>query len=130
VFVALVVPFDSLEGAAKTIFAAFFAGLEVVRGVWENAGVSLPVAKQSSCHVAARVNTRRRVRGSRSEGTRKWFNASKGFEFMQRLAAEDVRVYFSAIMKDGCKSLAEGQAMEFEAQKGPQGLQAENVTDL
>jgi CspA family cold shock protein len=49
---------------------------------------------------------------------------------MQRLAAEDVRVYFSAIMKDGCKSLNEGQAMEFEAQKGPQGLQAENVTDL
>jgi len=44
--------------------------------------------------------------------------------------AEDVFVYFSAIMMNGYKALNKGQAVEFEAKKGPRGLQAENVTGL
>ena len=60
----------------------------------------------------------------------KWFNASKGYGFIQRQTGEDVFVHFSAIHMDGYKSLNEGQAVEFEVTKGPKGLQAENVTSL
>ena len=67
---------------------------------------------------------------SKEQGTVKWFNASKGYGFIQRQTGEDVFVHFSAIMMDGYKSLNEGQAVEFEVKKGPKGLQAENVTSL
>jgi len=60
----------------------------------------------------------------------KWFNASKGYGFIQRQTGEDVFVHFSAIHMDGYKSLNEGPAVEFEVTKGPKGLQAENVTSL
>ena len=60
----------------------------------------------------------------------KWFNASKGYGFIQRQTGEDVFVHFSAIQMDGYKSLNEGQAVEFEVTNGPRGLQAENVTSL
>ena len=63
-------------------------------------------------------------------GTVKWFNAAKGFGFIQRENGEDVFVHFSAIQGEGYKSLNEGQAVEFEVRKGPKGLQAENVTGL
>jgi CspA family cold shock protein len=64
----------------------------------------------------------------KEQGTVKWFNASKGFGFIQRQTGEDVFVHFSAIAMEGYKSLNEGQAVEFEVKKGPKGLQAENVT--
>jgi CspA family cold shock protein len=64
----------------------------------------------------------------KEQGTVKWFNASKGFGFIQRQTGEDVFVHFSAIQSEGYKSLNEGQAVEFEVKKGPKGLQAENVT--
>jgi len=60
----------------------------------------------------------------------KWFNASKGYGFIQRQTGEDVFVHFSAIQMDGYKSLNEGQAVEFEVTKGPKGLQAENASSL
>ena len=60
----------------------------------------------------------------------KWFNASKGFGFIQRQSGEDVFVHFSAIQMDGYKSLNEGQAVEFEVTRGSKGLQAANVTGL
>ena len=60
----------------------------------------------------------------------KWFNASKGFRFIQRQSGEDVFVHFSAIQGDGYKSLNEGQAVEFDVTKGPKGLQASNVSGL
>ena len=66
----------------------------------------------------------------REQGTVKWFNASKGFGFIQRQSGEDVFVHFSAIQSDGYKSLNDGQAVEFEVVKGPKGLQAANVTVL
>ncbi len=66
----------------------------------------------------------------KEKGTVKWFNASKGFGFIQRQSGEDIFVHYSAIQSEGYKSLNEGQAVEFEVTSGPKGLQASNVTCL
>jgi CspA family cold shock protein len=63
----------------------------------------------------------------RQIGTVKWFNASKGYGFIEREGGPDVFVHFSAITMDGYKSLQEGQRVEFSIEKGPKGLQAANV---
>ena len=61
-------------------------------------------------------------------GTVKWFNESKGYGFISPSDGNaDVFVHFSAIEGDGYKSLAEGQAVSFEVEKGPKGLQATQV---
>jgi CspA family cold shock protein len=60
-------------------------------------------------------------------GTVKWFNEAKGFGFISQTEGEDVFVHFSAISGDGFKTLAEGEALEFDVTKGPKGLQAANV---
>lgn len=67
---------------------------------------------------------------NREQGTVKWFNASKGYGFIQRVAGEDIFVHFSAIQGDGYRSLQEGAAVEFEVVKGPKGYQAANVVQL
>jgi len=64
----------------------------------------------------------------KEKGTVKWFNAAKGFGFIQRESGDDVFVHFSAIASTGYRSLDEGAAVEFEVKQGPKGLQAENVT--
>ena len=61
-------------------------------------------------------------------GKVKWFNDAKGFGFIQQDSGDDVFVHFSVIKSEGFKSLAEGQEVEFECQKGPKGLQATAVT--
>ncbi|WP_219837608.1 cold-shock protein [Paenibacillus sp. R14(2021)] len=63
-------------------------------------------------------------------GTVKWFNAEKGFGFIQRETGDDVFVHFSAIPGEGYKSLDEGQRVEFNVVKGQRGPQAENVVKL
>ena len=63
-------------------------------------------------------------------GRVKWFNDSKGFGFLEQDNGEDIFVHFSAISGDGFKSLAEGDAVNFEIVKGPKGLQAANVTRI
>jgi CspA family cold shock protein len=60
-------------------------------------------------------------------GTVKWFNASKGFGFIEREGGPDVFVHFSAIEQDGYRSLQEGQQVEFSIEQGPKGLQAAKV---
>jgi CspA family cold shock protein len=66
----------------------------------------------------------------REQGIVKWFNASKGYGFIQRQSGEDVFVHFSAIQGEGYRSLPDGAAVEFEVTRGPKGFQATNVTLL
>ncbi len=62
-------------------------------------------------------------------GTVKWFNESKGFGFITPAdGSADVFVHFSAIAGDGFKTLAEGQAVSFNVEDGPKGLQASQVS--
>ena len=60
-------------------------------------------------------------------GKVKWFNAEKGYGFIEREEGGDVFVHFSAIQADGFKTLEEGQAVEFDVVEGPRGEQAANV---
>ncbi len=64
------------------------------------------------------------------DGTVKWFNADKGYGFIEREDGDDVFVHFSAIQGEGFKTLDEGQRVEFEVTSGDRGPQAENVTRI
>jgi cold shock protein len=63
-------------------------------------------------------------------GVVKWFNAAKGFGFIQRENGEDVFVHFSAIQNSGYRTLNEGAKVSFLVKQGPKGLQAEEVATL
>lgn len=63
-------------------------------------------------------------------GTVKWFNADKGFGFIQQEKGPDVFVHFSNINTTGFKSLTDGQKVEFNIKEGKKGPQAENLTIL
>ncbi|GAA0480729.1 cold-shock protein [Virgibacillus sp. MSP4-1] len=60
-------------------------------------------------------------------GTVKWFNAEKGYGFIQVEGADDVFVHYSAIQEEGFKTLDEGQSVEFDVVEGDRGPQAANV---
>ncbi|MDT9686877.1 cold-shock protein [Streptomyces sp. P9(2023)] len=62
-------------------------------------------------------------------GTVKWFNAEKGFGFIEQDGGgPDVFVHYSAIASTGFRELAEGQKVAFDVVQGPKGPQAENVS--
>ena len=62
-------------------------------------------------------------------GTVKWFNADKGFGFIEQKSGPDVFVHFQQINSmSGYKSLDEGQKVQFSVTQGPKGPQAENVS--
>ena len=61
-------------------------------------------------------------------GTVKWFNAEKGFGFIEREEGKDVFVHFSAINMEGYKTLEEGAEVQFEVVEGAKGPQASNVS--
>lgn len=63
-------------------------------------------------------------------GRVKWFDAKKGYGFIEREVGDDVFVHFSAINEEGFKSLEEGQEVEFEVVEGDRGPQAANVVKL
>lgn len=63
-------------------------------------------------------------------GKVKWFNAEKGYGFIEREDGGDVFVHFSAIQGEGFKTLEEGQAVEFDVVEGNRGEQAANVVRL
>jgi CspA family cold shock protein len=65
-----------------------------------------------------------------SEGIVKWFNASKGFGFIEQDSGPDVFVHFSAIKSDGFKSLDEGSRVQFDVVEGPKGPAADNVIPM
>lgn len=68
----------------------------------------------------------------KTKGKVKWFNAAKGFGFIQAPEADgkDVFVHYSAIISEGFKTLNEGDDVEFEVISTPKGEQAANVTKL
>ncbi len=65
-----------------------------------------------------------------NQGTVKWFNAEKGFGFIEVEGGKDVFVHFSAIQGEGFKSLQEGQKVQFDIVEGQRGEQAANVVAL
>ena len=65
-----------------------------------------------------------------TQGTVKWFNAEKGFGFIEVEGGSDVFAHLSAIQGDGFKTLEEGQKVEFEVEQGQRGPQATNIVKL
>lgn len=63
-------------------------------------------------------------------GNVKWFNAQKGFGFIQMDGSKDIFVHHSEIQDNGFKSLDEGQSVEFEIRQGDKGDYAANVIKL
>ena len=80
--------------------------------------------------ILGKFNSKENSNTMKEKGTVKWFNASKGFGFIQRDSGEDVFVHYSAIQMSGYRSLEEGARVEFSVRKGPKGLQAEDVRVL
>ena len=64
------------------------------------------------------------------QGKVKWFNAEKGYGFIEGQDGKDVFVHFSAIEQEGFKTLDEGQEVDFEVVEGARGPQAANVVKL
>lgn len=65
-----------------------------------------------------------------NKGTVKWFNADKGFGFIQGEDGQDVFAHFSNIECDGFKSLDEGQAVSYDIEAGARGDQAVKIVKL
>jgi cold shock protein len=64
------------------------------------------------------------------QGVVKWFNAEKGYGFIQVEGGNDVFVHYTAINGEGFRTLEEGQRVEFDIVEGQRGPQAANVTKL
>ena len=64
------------------------------------------------------------------QGRVKWFNAEKGYGFIETEEGGDVFVHYSAIQMEGYKTLEEGQIVEFDIVQGARGPQAANVVKL
>jgi CspA family cold shock protein len=63
-------------------------------------------------------------------GTVKWFNAEKGYGFIEREDGDDLFVHYSAIQTSGYRTLEEGQRVEFDVGPGTKGEEAQNVRPI
>jgi CspA family cold shock protein len=63
-----------------------------------------------------------------ARGRVKWFSEKRGYGFISREDGDDIFVHYSAIKRDGFKTLREGEEVEFEVSQSEKGLQATNVT--
>ncbi len=63
-------------------------------------------------------------------GTVKWFNNAKGYGFIEYGDLEDIFVHYSAIRKDGYKTLKEGNTVDFKLIETAKGLQAVDVEEV
>lgn len=63
-------------------------------------------------------------------GKVKWFNAEKGYGFINRGQGEDIFVHYSQIIEEGYRSLEEGQEVQFDLTETERGLQAKNVVKI
>lgn len=68
--------------------------------------------------------------GNNMVGKVKWFNAEKGFGFINRGEGADIFVHYSQIVENGYRSLEEGQDVEFDLYETDRGLQARNVVKI
>lgn len=87
------------------------------------AGLARPVGSTRN----ARLCKEEKEKLSRTTGTVKWFNNTKGYGFIGQDGGVDVFVHYSAIEGDGYKTLHEGDLVEFEVTQGQKGPQAEKV---
>lgn len=62
-----------------------------------------------------------------AEGVVKWFNAVKGYGFIEQEEGPDLFVHFSSIDMPGYKSLNEGEKVVFDVEQSDKGPQAKNV---
>ncbi len=60
-------------------------------------------------------------------GKVKWFNNTKGYGFIEYENLEDIFVHYSAIVKEGYKTLKEGELVDFKLIETSKGLQAVDV---
>ena len=66
-----------------------------------------------------------------SNGTVKWFNDAKGFGFITPAdGGEDLFAHFKEIQGNGFRTLKEGQKVQYEAKRGPKGMQATAIKPL
>ena len=66
----------------------------------------------------------------RKTGTVKWFDAKKGYGFIELEGSDDIFVHYSDILDEGYKLLKDGQKVEFEVEKDDQGEKAKNVKKI
>ncbi len=89
-------------------------------------GPRVGLKRDAGAHDATRIFESRKSK--MALGTVKWFNDAKGFGFIsQDGGGDDVFCHHTAIQADGFRTLAEGQKVEFDVNRGPKGLQAANV---
>ena len=65
-----------------------------------------------------------------AQGTLKWFNERKGFGFITAEDGPDVFVHHTSIQGSGFKTLAEGDKVSFDIEKGEKGPKAVNVAKV
>jgi CspA family cold shock protein len=81
------------------------------------------------CHRDS-FQTRKEVRPQMATGRVKWFNDAKGYGFIETAEGKDIFVHYSAIQKEGFKTLSEGQQVTFDIVEGAKGPQAANVVTV